>query len=83
MNKLQSLIPPRPHALVLQRGSALAGLAVADAGSPEVHVFDARSGATEPVAMVSTHRHPVAVMRYNEVHNTVISVDAKGGLRSH
>ncbi len=41
-------------------------------------MFDARSGATDPVAMVSTHRHPVAVMRYNEVHNTVISVDAKG-----
>lgn len=46
-------------------------------------MFDARSGATDPVAMVSTHRHPVAVMRYNEVHNTVISVDAKGGLCNH
>lgn len=63
---------------IYRRGSALASLAIADVASPAVHIFDARSGAAKALSVVSRHRHPVSVLRYNEVHNTVISADITG-----
>lgn len=61
-----------------QRGQAKAKLAISDAESGTVHIYDARSGSNEAIASVSVHRQPVQVMRYNEAHDAVISVDAKG-----
>lgn len=61
-----------------QRGQAQAKLAISDAESGTVHVYDARSGSDDPVGSFNGHRQPVQVMRFNETHSTVISVDAKG-----
>ncbi len=43
-----------------------------------MHVYDVRSGSDEPIDSFLVHRAPVVVMRYNAVHNTVISIDQKG-----
>ena len=64
--------------LTLQRGQAQAKMAISDAESGAVHVYDARSGSDDSVGSFSGHRQPVQVMRFNEAHSTVISVDAKG-----
>ena len=61
-----------------QRGEAQAKLAIADRGSPAVHLYDARSGSNEAVGSASVHRAPVVAMRFNEPHDTVISADEKG-----
>lgn len=60
----------------------MAALAISDANSPDVHIFDARSGASEAVAVVTRHRSPVTALRYNEPFNTVISIDTKGAMRT-
>jgi peptidylprolyl isomerase domain and WD repeat-containing protein 1 len=62
----------------MQRGQAQAKLAISDAESGTVHVYDARSGSNDPVGSFSGHRQPVQVMRFNEACSTVISVDARG-----
>jgi len=46
---------------VAQRGQAQAKLAISDADSPAVHIYDARSGSNDPVASVTVHRQPVQV----------------------
>jgi peptidylprolyl isomerase domain and WD repeat-containing protein 1 len=63
---------------IFRRGQAQAKLAISDAESGTVHVYDARSGSDDAVGSFSGHRQPVQVMRFNEAHSTVISVDAKG-----
>jgi hypothetical protein len=51
---------------------------VAEKDTPMVHVYDARSGSDEPLESFQLHNAPVAVMRFNAAHDTVISVDLKG-----
>jgi peptidylprolyl isomerase domain and WD repeat-containing protein 1 len=71
---------------VYARGEALLKLAVSDAGSGAVHVFDARAaaaaggaGAATPLAtFAALHASPVRVMRFNAPQSAVISADAKG-----
>ena len=43
-----------------------------------VHIYDVRSGSEEPLESFALHSSPVAVMRYNAAHDTVISIDQKG-----
>ena len=74
---------PRPNPAVcpwgLQRGEAQLKLAISDADSPKVHVYDTSTGSDEPIASVEGgHNTPVQAMKYNRVHNCVISADAQG-----
>ena len=75
---------------IYSRGDPALKLAIGDADSPAIHVFDARdvgaaasgpSGAATPLATLTTlHSSPVKVMRLNPTARTVISGDAKGVL---
>lgn len=69
---------PKAAEWIFRRGQAKAKLAISDAESGAVHIYDARSGSNEAISSVSVHRQPVQVMRYNEAHDAVISIDAKG-----
>ena len=62
----------------MQKGQAQAKLAIADQDTPNIYVFDARGGSNEPVATIQPHRAPVLAMRFNALHDSVISLDSKG-----
>ena len=66
---------------VFARGEAVCRLAVADAGSGSVHVFDGRAapaGVAAPLFTVSLHAFPATCMRFNPPLGCVISCDAGG-----
>lgn len=74
------LRPPAPLARP-QKGQAAVTLAVSDAQSGRIHLYDVSSGSNEPFACVEgSHRAPVVSMKYNLPYNTVISTDAKGAI---
>ena len=66
---------------MLQRGEAAAKLAIADQDSPNIHIFDIRSGSEEPLEQIRPHRSSVEHMQYNAAHDVVISIDGKGEQR--
>jgi peptidylprolyl isomerase domain and WD repeat-containing protein 1 len=87
MGMLKLAFSPGCCAWIYGRGEPVLRLAVADAGSCSVHVFDARdvggsgAGAAQPLAsLASLHGAPVRVMRFNAAFGAVISCDAKGVL---
>ena len=63
---------------VPQAGRAAATLAVADQDSPQLHIYDARSGLDLPQDSFSVGRAPVVAMRYVPRHDAVISLDSRG-----
>ncbi|KAL2608859.1 hypothetical protein R1flu_027432 [Riccia fluitans] len=63
---------------VYKVGDAVARLAISDTASPNVHIFDARSGSSDPVISKEIHMAPVRVMKYNPVYDIVLSADGKG-----
>ncbi|CAN6455360.1 unnamed protein product [Victoria cruziana] len=65
---------------VYKHGDIKAKLAISDMNSPYVHVYDAHSGATEPIISKQVHMAPVKVMKYNHAYDTVVSADTKGVL---
>ena len=67
-----------PPCLWVQRGDAKAKLAVTDAGSPAIRIYDMRSGSNDPLDVLSIHSQPVTALAFNEPHNTVISADSRG-----
>lgn len=65
--------------LHLQKGDAASKLAITDANSPCVYIYDVASGSEAPIAtLAKLHMAPVKVMRFNAGANTVIPSDAKG-----
>lgn len=66
------------HFIFIQRGEAKARLAISDLNSSSIHVYDVRSGTSEPMTTLqSIHRTPVVALKYNPVFDTVISADDK------
>jgi len=70
---------PETAEWIFRKGQAALTLAVSDAQSGRIHLYDVSSGSNEPFACVEgSHRAPVVSMKYNLPYNTVISTDAKG-----
>ncbi|CAM6084521.1 unnamed protein product [Calypogeia fissa] len=63
---------------VFKLGDAVAKLAISDRKSPNVHIYDARSGSNEPIFSKQIHMQPVKAMRYNPIYDIVLSTDTKG-----
>ncbi|GLJ43882.1 hypothetical protein SUGI_0914730 [Cryptomeria japonica] len=63
---------------VFKQGDAKAKLAITDRNSPDVQIYDARAGSTEPIISNKIHSGPVKVMKYNHAFDMVISADSKG-----
>ncbi|KAF9046595.1 peptidyl-prolyl cis-trans isomerase [Panaeolus papilionaceus] len=70
----------KPHSCcwVHKRGQYQGLLAVADATSGTIRLYDGRGGDTPILTVDSVHRFPVHVMTYNERFDTVISADEGG-----
>ncbi|KAI9223266.1 peptidyl-prolyl cis-trans isomerase cyp15 [Blastocladiella britannica] len=77
INMIQLDFTPGCVAWVYQPDQAYFTVAVSDANSGAIHLFDAK-GDGKPLHTVSLHRRPVAVMAYNAHHNTVVSIDTAG-----
>jgi len=64
---------------VHSKGAPDGRVAVADAESSAIRVYRARSGKPDAdVVNRSVHGRPVTLMRYNHVHDTVVSMDSGG-----
>uniref|UniRef100_A0A0D9XAT8 peptidylprolyl isomerase n=1 Tax=Leersia perrieri TaxID=77586 RepID=A0A0D9XAT8_9ORYZ len=63
---------------VYRQGDVKPRLAVSDCNTPVVHIYDTHSGSNDPIISKEIHAGPVKVMKYNPVHDVVISADAKG-----
>ncbi|XP_066331130.1 peptidyl-prolyl cis-trans isomerase CYP71-like [Miscanthus floridulus] len=63
---------------VHREGDVKPKLAVSDRNTPFVHIFDTHSGSNDPIMSKEIHGGPVQVMKYNHIHDVVISSDAKG-----
>ncbi|GJN04253.1 hypothetical protein PR202_ga21784 [Eleusine coracana subsp. coracana] len=73
-------LPYVPGAIewVYREGDVKPKLAVSDRKTPFVHIYDTHSGSNDPIISKEIHGGPVKVMKYNHVHDVVISADAKG-----
>ncbi len=76
---------PRCICWVHRRGASLPLLAVADAASPAIHIFDGRGNAAATSAtlapihtITAMHRSPVTLMAYNDAYDCVVSADTGG-----
>lgn len=70
-----------PHLIFssFQAGDSKTKLAIADSDSPDIHIYDVRSGTNEPLRTVRVgHAAPVAAMRFAPPKNLVVSLDKKG-----
>ncbi|THV00820.1 peptidyl-prolyl cis-trans isomerase [Dendrothele bispora CBS 962.96] len=69
-----------PHACcwVHKRGQAQGLLAVSDAASGTIRLYDSRGTDTPLETVDSLHRFPVHLMAYNDKYETVISADEEG-----
>ncbi|KAL0961213.1 hypothetical protein HGRIS_006180 [Hohenbuehelia grisea] len=69
-----------PHACcwVHRRGQAQGLLAVSDAASGTIRLYDGRGNDTPLEIITSLHRFPVHVMTYSDRYDTVVSADEQG-----
>ena len=65
---------------LLQPGNSRTMLAVADAQTGDIHIYDIRGESNQAVDTFKVgHSSTVTHMRYNAQHDCVISTDSKGG----
>ncbi|KAG0311165.1 Peptidyl-prolyl cis-trans isomerase cyp15 [Linnemannia gamsii] len=63
-----------------KRGEAQAKVAVSDADSSAIHVFDGRGDGKALFSITKLHNGPVTTMAFNDRYNCVISADSTGAL---
>ncbi|KZS93693.1 WD40 repeat-like protein [Sistotremastrum niveocremeum HHB9708] len=63
---------------VQKRGEARGLLAVSDANSPKIQIFDGRGDSTPIETIDSLHKSPVHRMSYSDRFDTVVSADVSG-----
>ncbi|KAF8645189.1 hypothetical protein AX16_008016 [Volvariella volvacea WC 439] len=70
----------KPHACcwVHKRGQAQGLLAISDAESGTIRLYDGRGDGTPLETITSVHRFPVHLMTFSDKYNTVISADEAG-----
>ncbi|KAH7103295.1 hypothetical protein BKA62DRAFT_616374 [Auriculariales sp. MPI-PUGE-AT-0066] len=80
INQIKFDYVPLACCWVHRRGEAQALLAVSEANSGVIRIYDGRGG-NEPLQTVSQlHRSPVHLMAYTDVFDTVVSADESGFL---
>lgn len=68
-------ITPRHCLWVYRRGAALATLAVCDAESGIVHVYDGRGDGSPLHVLTRLHTRPITALGYNAVYGVTVSAD--------
>uniref|UniRef100_A0A061RJB2 peptidylprolyl isomerase n=1 Tax=Tetraselmis sp. GSL018 TaxID=582737 RepID=A0A061RJB2_9CHLO len=70
---------PEAAEWIYRRGESRLKLAISEAESSRIHVYDASTGSSEPIAAVAgSHSSPVIAMKFNEAYGCVITTDSKG-----
>eukprot|EP00026_Physarum_polycephalum_P001078 Phypoly_transcript_01079.p1 GENE.Phypoly_transcript_01079~~Phypoly_transcript_01079.p1 ORF type:complete len:623 (+),score=105.08 Phypoly_transcript_01079:1835-3703(+) len=61
----------------IHKASAKSILAVAEKVEPVIHLYDG-AGDNKPLHSLKIHKHPIKIVKYNDVYHTVVSVDSAG-----
>jgi len=69
---------PKAICFVNKRSSMTSLLAISDADSSNIYIYNAREDATPLHALEKLHSRPVHIMTYNAAHDCVVSVDNGG-----
>ncbi|KCV69265.1 hypothetical protein H696_03692 [Fonticula alba] len=69
---------PGACCFAFQPGDAVTTLLVSSLDSRDIHVFDARGGSSVPLRTFKIHRSPTHLMKFDPVHNLVVSADRRG-----
>ncbi|KAJ1503881.1 hypothetical protein HMI55_002279 [Coelomomyces lativittatus] len=77
VNMISISFVPERVCWVFQPGSPHFTLAISDSNSGEIHLLDGK-GSGEILHTVQLHKSPVIVLKYNDLYNTVISIDQSG-----
>jgi peptidylprolyl isomerase domain and WD repeat-containing protein 1 len=78
INMIELSFTPKAIAWIYKRGESQALIAVSDADSSDVHVFDGRGEGSSLFTVQKLHSHPVSIIKYNRHHDCVVSVDVSG-----
>ncbi|KAG0043987.1 Peptidyl-prolyl cis-trans isomerase cyp15 [Gryganskiella cystojenkinii] len=79
INMIKLEFTPSTVCWVHKRGEAQAKVAVSDADSSAIHVFDGRGEGKALFSITKLHSAPVTTMAFNDRYNCVISADESGG----
>lgn len=78
---LQLDFSPKNVCWVHKEGQGEALLAISDANSPKIRIYDLRRGETEPLRTIDDiHSHSVSLMSYNPKYHCVVSCDVLGNV---
>jgi peptidylprolyl isomerase domain and WD repeat-containing protein 1 len=69
---------PKSVAWCHQSDLAQALLLVSDRETSNIYVYDAKASDAAPLYTVEMHKDPVHLLKYNSIHNVVISLDQSG-----
>ncbi|KAG0238919.1 hypothetical protein BGW42_000080 [Actinomortierella wolfii] len=78
INMIKLDFTPGALCWVHRRGEAQAKIAIADADSPAIHVFDGRGDGKPLFTIPKLHPTPVSAMAFNDKYNCVLSADESG-----
>ena len=63
---------------ISHKGEGNPRIALCDQASSHVFIYSIHESTTDPIHTFSPHPNPVHTLKYNPVHETVISIDTKG-----
>jgi peptidylprolyl isomerase domain and WD repeat-containing protein 1 len=78
INMLKLDYPPRAVCWTFQSGKAQALVAVSDYDSSTIRIYDSRAEPTPVFTSSSVHAKSVTLIKYNEAHDCVVSIDQGG-----
>ncbi|KAF9134592.1 Peptidyl-prolyl cis-trans isomerase cyp15 [Mortierella sp. 14UC] len=80
INMIKLEFVPSTVCWIHKRGEAQAKVAVSDADSSAIHIFDGRGDGNPMFSITKLHNGPVTTMAFNDRYNCVISADSTGAL---
>lgn len=80
INMIKLDFVPSTVCWIHKRGEAQAKVAVSDADSSAIHVFDGRGDGKALFSITKLHNGPVTTMAFNDKYNCVVSGDSTGAL---
>ncbi|XP_043225175.1 peptidylprolyl isomerase domain and WD repeat-containing protein 1-like isoform X2 [Amphibalanus amphitrite] len=78
INMMKLPYVPRCCQWVHAAGDALAALAISEADSPQIHVYDGRAGSEPLHTFAKLHTKPVVLIQYNVPFHAAVSADEAG-----
>jgi len=77
INMIKLGYTPSTCEIFTQKSSGKSYIAVAEKGTNNIQIYDA-NGDEKPVRTFSVHKNPVILMKYNDLYETIVSIDSMG-----